>query len=304
MSAGLKKKPLVGTFVALATPFANDGSVDEEALKKLVNYVIEGGVEGVVPCGTTGEKSTLTIEEHKRVIERVIEYTAGRALVIAGTGSNDTRHAAEMARFARKAGADAGLSVVPYYNKPTQEGLVRHYLTIAERSDLPLVVYNIPSRTGTKMTAETLLRLAEKCPLVQAVKDATKDLDFAAEVIRNRPQGFRVLSGDDSGALALIAMGGDGVISVIANETPKQFSEMVRLALKGRFQRAREIFYELHELMRANFLETNPIPVKAALAMMGLIKENYRLPLCPMGEANRERLRNVLLDLHLVSPAK
>lgn len=301
MSTQLETRPLAGTFVALVTPFVEDESVDEGAIARLVEYVIEGGVEGIVPCGTTGEKSTLTTDEHKHVIERVVELVNGRVLVIAGTGSNNTRHAAEMARFARQVGADAGLSVVPYYNKPTQEGLNRHYCTIAERAELPLVVYNIPSRTGTKMTAETLLRLAEECPWVQAVKDATKDLDFAAEVLRSRPEGFRILSGDDSATLALVAMGGDGVISVIANEVPGRFSEMVRLAMAGQIERAREIFFELHPLMMANFLETNPIPVKAALAMMGLIEERYRLPLSPMSPTNRERLRSVLDDLGLLS---
>ena len=301
MSTEVETRPLAGTFVALVTPFVEDESVDEGALARLVEYAIEGGVEGIVPCGTTGEKSTLTTDEHRHVIERIVELVNGRIAVIAGTGSNDTRHAAEMARFARQVGADAGLSVVPYYNKPTQDGLFRHYCAIAERAELPLVVYNIPSRTGTKMTAETLLRLAEQCPWVQGVKDATKDLDFAAEVIRGRPEGFRVLSGDDSATLALVAMGGDGVISVIANEVPGKFSGMVRLAMAGQIEPAREIFFELHPLMMANFLETNPIPVKAALTMMGLIEERYRLPLSPMAPANRERLRRVLDDLGLLS---
>jgi 4-hydroxy-tetrahydrodipicolinate synthase len=298
-----KKPPLRGTFVALVTPFSADGSVDEAAVERMVEHVIAGSVEGIVPCGTTGEKSTLNDDEHRRMIERVIALADGRVPVIAGTGSNDTRHAAEMARFAREVGATAGLSVCPYYNKPTQEGLVRHYQAIAEHAQLPLVVYNIPSRTGTKMTAETLLRLAEECPLVSAVKDATGDLGFAAEVLRNRPEGFSVLSGDDSGTLALVAMGGDGVISVIANEVPGRFSAMVRAALDGRFDEARAIFFELLPLMNANFIETNPIPVKAVLAMMGLIGENYRLPLCPMSPANRDRLRRVAEETGLIPPS-
>jgi len=268
----------------------------------MVEHVIEGGVEGIVPCGTTGEKSTLAVEEHKRVIERVVEIVAGRVQVIAGSGSNDTRHAIEMARFARQVGADASLSEVPYYNRPTQEGLIRHYCAIAERAEIPLVVYNIPSRAGTKINADTLLRLAEMCPWVQGVKDATHDLDFTAEVLRGRPQGFRVLSGDDSATLAIIAMGGDGVISVVANEAPRYFSDMVQLALAGQFEGAREIYYRLHALMVANFLETNPIPVKAALSMMGLIEDRLRLPLIPMSSANRERLRRALADLGLIPP--
>lgn len=301
MNAQPENRPLAGTFVALVTPFTADGAVDEAALARLVEHVIEGGVEGIVPCGTTGEKSTLLDDEHRRVIERTVELTAGRALVVAGTGSNDTAHAAGMARFAREVGADAALSVVPYYNKPTQEGLIHHYCTIAEQAELPLVIYNIPSRTGTKMTVETLLRLAATCPLIHAVKDATNDIGFAAQVLRDRPAGFRHLSGDDAATLAFIAMGGDGVISVIANEVPGRFAEMVRRARSGDFESARGIFHELLPLMNANFIETNPIPVKAALAMMGLIEEQYRLPLCPMAPANRERLQRVLVDLGLIT---
>jgi len=300
MAMSQQTRPLEGTYVALVTPFAADESVDDPALARMVEHVIAGGVEGIVPCGTTGEKSTLGVEEHKRVIARVVELVAGRVQVIAGSGSNDTRHAIEMASFARRVGADAGLSEVPYYNRPTQEGLVRHFCAIAERAEIPLVVYNIPSRAGTKINADTLLRLAEVCPWVQGVKDATHDLDFTAEVLRGRPKGFRVLSGDDSATLAIVAMGGDGVISVVANEVPRPFSEMVRLALAGRFAEARNIYFELHALMVANFLETNPIPVKAALAMMGLIEDRLRLPLIPMSAAPRERLRRALSDLKLI----
>jgi len=302
MNTESQPRPFVGTYVALVTPFAADESVDDAALARMVEHVIEGGVQGIVPCGTTGEKSTLGVDEHKRVIERVVELVAGRVQVIAGSGSNDTRHAMEMTRFARQVGANASLSEVPYYNRPTQEGLIRHYCTIAEAAEIPLIVYNIPSRAGTKINADTLLRLAEMCPWVQGVKDATKDLDFTAEVLRGRPKGFRVLSGDDSATLAMIAMGGDGVISVVANEVPRQFSEMVRLALAGQLERAREIYYELLPLMMANFLETNPIPVKAALALMGLIEDRLRLPLIPMSPPNRERLRRILADLGLIPP--
>jgi len=301
MKAELEAEPLSGTLVALVTPFAEDESVDEAALARMVDHVIEGGVDGIVPCGTTGEKSTLTVDEHKRVIERVVDLVAGRVEVVAGSGSNDTRHAVEMARFAREVGADASLSEVPYYNRPTQEGLIRHFCTIAERAEIPLVIYNIPSRAGTKINADTLLRLAEMCPWVRGVKDATKDLDFTAEVLRGRPDAFRVLSGDDSATLAIVAMGGDGVISVIANEVPDRFSDMVRLAMGGQFERAREIFFELYPLLVANFLETNPIPVKAALSMMGLIGERLRLPLVSMSPGPRERLRRALAELGLLA---
>lgn len=300
MSAKSLEKPLVGSFVALVTPFKDDGAVDFEAMARLVEHVIAGGVDGLVPCGTTGEKSTLTNDEHKAVIEKVVELAGGRVPVVAGTGSNDTRHSADMAKFAKSVGSTAGLSVVPYYNKPTQEGMIRHYCEIAERSELPLVVYNIPSRTGSKMTADTLLQLADKCPLVRSVKDATGDLDFATQILRGRPAGFTHLSGDDSATLPLIAMGGDGVISVIANEMPARFSEMVHLAMEGRFADARQVFYELYPLMTANFIETNPIPLKASLAMMGLIQETYRLPLCPMAPSNREKLKQVLIEMRLI----
>ncbi|MCX8038586.1 MAG: 4-hydroxy-tetrahydrodipicolinate synthase [Candidatus Sumerlaeia bacterium] len=298
----METAPLAGNFVALVTPFTAEDRVDEAALARLVEYVIDGGVDGIVPCGTTGEKSTLTVEEHKRVIERVVELVAGRVQVIAGSGSNDTRHAIEMARFAREVGADASLSEVPYYNRPTQEGLIRHFCAIAERAEIPMIVYNIPSRAGTRINADTLLRLAHMCPWIQGVKDATKDLDFTAEVLRGRPDGFRVLSGDDSATLAMIAMGGDGVISVVANEVPDRFSEMVHAAMRNEFERAREIYFELLPLMTANFLETNPIPVKAALAMMGLIEPHIRLPLTPMSPGPREKLRQVLAALNLLPP--
>jgi 4-hydroxy-tetrahydrodipicolinate synthase len=301
MKTELEAEPLSGTLVALVTPFAEDESVDEAALARMVDHVIEGGVDGIVPCGTTGEKSTLTVDEHKRVIERVVDLVAGRVEVVAGSGSNDTRHAVEMARFAREVGADASLSEVPYYNRPTQEGLIRHFCTIAEHAEIPLVIYNIPSRAGTKINADTLLRLAEMCPWVRGVKDATRDLDFTAEVLRGRPDDFRVLSGDDSATLAIVAMGGDGVISVIANEVPDRFSDMVRLAMGGQFERAREIFFELYPLLVANFLETNPIPVKAALSMMGLIGERLRLPLVSMSPGPRERLRRALAELGLLA---
>jgi 4-hydroxy-tetrahydrodipicolinate synthase len=297
MSEHSQPRQWVGTYVALVTPFSADESVDDKALARMVEHVIAGGVAGIVPCGTTGEKSTLSVEEHKRVIERVVALVAGRVQVIAGSGSNDTRHAIEMARFARQVGADASLSEVPYYNRPTQEGLIRHFCAIGERAEIPMIVYNIPSRAGTKINADTLLRLAEMCPWVQGVKDATHDLDFTAEVLRGRPKGFRVLSGDDSATLAIVAMGGDGVISVVANEVPRRFSEMVRSALAGHLERARDIYYELHPLMVANFLETNPIPVKAGLAMMGLIEDRLRLPLIPLSPAPRERLRCALADL-------
>jgi len=294
-------KDLRGTIVALVTPFAADGSLDEPALERLIEFVLDGGVEGVLACGSTGEKSTLTVDEHKHVIERTVEIVGGRAVVLGETGSNDTHHAVEMAKFAQRAGVDAALSVVPYYNRPTQEGLRRHYLAIAEAIDIPIVVYNIPSRTGVKMTAETLLRLAAESDRIRAVKDATQDLGFTAELLRHRPEWFRVLSGDDGMTLATIAMGGDGIISVIGNETPRQFSDMTRLAMAGDFERARAIYYRLHALMTANFIETNPVPVKAVLAMMGLIEEQYRLPLCPMSAANRERLRAVVADLGLIA---
>jgi 4-hydroxy-tetrahydrodipicolinate synthase len=289
-----------GAFVALVTPFKKSGEVDKEAFCRLIEHCLAGGVAGLVPCGTTGEKATLTPAEHREVIALCVEQTAGRAAVIAGTGSNDTAHAAMMATFAREAGADAALSVTPYYNKPTQEGLYRHYSTIAAQAQIPLVVYNVPGRTSVNLAPETMIRLWDN-PLIAGLKDASGNVEYAMTLLQaGLPDGFSLLSGDDSLAVPMIALGGHGCISVIANEMPADFARLVNLALAGRMEEALTLHYKLLPLMNANFLETNPLPVKTALAMMGLIEENFRLPLCEMKAENKDKLGTILAKLNLL----
>ena len=289
-----------GAMTALVTPFDREGKVHEEHLKRLIEFQIAGGVDAIVPCGTTGEASTLEYDEHFRVCELCVRFANKRTKVIIGGGSNNTRRAIDLTRFSKKIGADAVLSVGPYYNKPTQEGHYQHFKAIAESTDIPIIIYNIPGRTGVNIEPETLLRLAE-VPNIVGVKEASGNLDQMMVILRGRPANFTVLSGDDSLSLPLIAVGGDGCISVLANEMPREFTRMIHAALENRWDEARRIHYETYALMRVNFLETNPVPVKAALAMMGLIEEVYRLPLCPMQPKNRERLQTVLRELKLIA---
>ena len=297
----MTSRPLFrGAMTALVTPFDREGKVHEEHLKRLIEFQIAGGVDAIVPCGTTGEASTLEYDEHFRVCELCVKFADKRAKVIIGGGSNNTRRAIDLTRFSKKIGADAVLSVGPYYNKPTQEGHYQHFKAIAESTDIPIIIYNIPGRTGVNIEPETLLRLAE-VPNIVGVKEASGNLDQMMVILRDRPAHFTVLSGDDSLSLPLIAVGGDGCISVLANEMPKQFTQMIHAALDNRWDEARRIHYETYSLMRVNFIETNPVPVKAALAMMGLIEEVYRLPLCPMQPKNREKLAIALRELKLIA---
>ena len=289
-----------GAMTALVTPFDREGKVHEEHLKRLIEFQIAGGVDAIVPCGTTGEASTLEYDEHFRVCELCVKFADTRAKVIIGGGSNNTRRAIDLTRFSKKIGADAVLSVGPYYNKPTQEGHYQHFKAIAESTDIPIIIYNIPGRTGVNIEPETLLRLAE-VPNIVGVKEASGNLDQMMVILRGRPANFTVLSGDDSLSLPLIAVGGDGCISVLANEMPGEFTRMIHAALDNRWDEARRIHYETYSLMRVNFVETNPVPVKAALAMMGLIEEVYRLPLCPMQPKNREKLHIALRELKLIA---
>ena len=295
----MTKQRFKGTGTALVTPFAFGGSIDEAALARLIDFQIAGGVDMIVPCGTTGEGATLEADEYERVIGLIVERVAGRVPVIAGAGCNSTQRAVKLTRTARELGVDAVLSVGPYYNKPTQAGFYEHFKAIAEADDIPVVVYNVPSRTSSNISAETMLRLAE-LPGIVAVKESSGDFDQVMEIIRNRPDGFSVLSGDDWATLVIVALGGDGVISVAANEAPDMIRAMVDAALAGDLDRARTLHYRLLPLMRANFIETNPIPVKAVLAMMGLIDERYRLPLVPMSPENKDRLKTVVEDLGLL----
>lgn len=286
------KRVFQGSLVALVTPF-RDGRVDEAKLRELVEFHVAHGTDALVPCGTTGESPTLSHEEHKRVIEVVIEAAAGRIPVVAGTGSNSTAEAIDMTVHAAKAGAAGSLQVAPYYNKPTQQGLYEHFKAIAEAAGLPLIIYNIPGRTGVNILPETLARLAE-VPHIVGVKEASGNLEQMTQVILACGPEVTVLSGDDTLTLPLMAVGGRGVISVIANFLPREPAELTHAALDGDWKRARELHLRLFPVSQAMFFETNPIPVKEAMAMLGMLRAEWRLPLCPMSEANRQRLRAVL----------
>ncbi len=298
-----KPKRFQGTGTALVTPFQPDGSLDELALRRLIDFQIRAGVEALVPMGTTGENPTLSNAEQQRIIDLVVEQANGRAKVFAGAGSNNTREVIEKARFARSAGADAALVVGPYYNKPTQDGYFRHFAAVAECVDIPVIVYNVPGRTGGNIEAGTILRLAEEIPSIVMVKEASGNFGQIMEIARNKPAHFSLLSGDDALTVPLMSVGGDGCISVVANEIPKEFSALVRHCLAGRWDAARSLHHRLLPLMNINFIESNPIPVKTALAMMGMMEEVFRLPLVPMSPGNREKLAAVLRDSGLLRQA-
>jgi 4-hydroxy-tetrahydrodipicolinate synthase len=287
-----------GAIVAIVTPFRG-GKVDEAALRRLIEEQIAGGTDGIAPCGTTGESTTLSHEEHDRVIEITVEGVGKRVPVIAGTGSNSTVEAVRLTKHAWKAGADAALIVCPYYNRPTQEGLYLHYRTIAEEVPIPIIVYNIQGRTGVNMSTETLARLAE-IPNIVGVKEASGSLKQMSDVIRLCGPDFSVLSGDDIFTLGLLAMGGQGVISVISNVVPQDMAAMVDAFAAGDLAKARSLHHRMSPLIDALFIETNPIPVKAALAMMGKIAYDLRLPLCRMAEKNEAALRKAMQDYGLI----
>jgi 4-hydroxy-tetrahydrodipicolinate synthase len=288
-----------GSIVALITPFRN-GKVDEPKLRELVEFHVSHGTDGIVACGTTGEDPGLSHDEHERVVEAIIQTAAGRIPVIVGTGSNSTAHTVEATRHAERAGAVAALVVSPYYNKPTQEGLYRHFRTVAEATALPVFVYNIQSRTAVNVETDTLVRLHRDCRNVIGVKEASGSLDQMSQVMGACGPDFIMLSGDDNLTLPLMAVGGRGVISVIANIVPRDVAEMTHAALDEDWKRARELHYRLYPLAKAAFLETNPIPIKEAMAMAGMIEPEFRMPMCRMSETNRERLRAILKPYGLV----
>ncbi len=288
-----------GSFVAMVTPFRN-GKVDEAKVRELVELHTGHGTDGLIPCGTTGESPALSHDEHRRVVELVVEAAQGRIPVIAGTGSNSTAEAIDLTRHAERAGAAGALVVNPYYNKPTQEGLYRHFRAVAESVAIPILVYNIQSRTAVNVETATLERLVRDARNVVGVKEASGSLDQMSQVVAACGPDFSVLSGDDNLTLPLLAIGGHGVISVIANIVPRETAEMVHAALDGDWKRARELHYKLFPLARAAFLETNPIPIKEAMAMASMIEPEFRLPMCRMGDANRERLRAILKSYALV----
>ena len=290
-----------GCATALVTPFKGDGAIDEVRLRGLVDRQINGGVRVLVPCGTTGESATMTEAEDQRVIAITVEVSRGRARVIAGTGSNSTAAAIEYSQRARDLGADAVLQVAPWYNKPTQEGLYAHFRSVAEAiPETPIMLYNVPGRTSSNIAAETVLRLAKDCENVVAIKEASGNLTQIMEILRERPDNFSVMSGDDAVTLPLIALGAEGIVSVASNEIPDLMSRMTELALDGNWTEARALHYRLLPLMEINFIESSPGPVKAAMAMMGLLEENFRLPLVPIQEKSRARIRAVITELGLI----
>jgi 4-hydroxy-tetrahydrodipicolinate synthase len=281
-----------GTFTALITPFRHD-EIDEPALRSLVDMQIANGISGLVPCGTTGEAATMTDSERDRVISIVIDQANGRVPVIAGTGGNDTRRTVEATQRANELGADAALVVVPYYNKPTAAGLIAHYTAVAEATDLPIILYNVPGRTGINMSAETTLRLAE-IPTVAGIKEASGSLDQVSEILGNAPDGFALLSGDDSLTVPMMSLGATGVISVASNIVPAEISRLTNACRLGDFGTAAALHHELFQLMNAMFIENNPTAVKTAAAIMGLCTEELRLPLTAMSATNRERVANAI----------
>jgi 4-hydroxy-tetrahydrodipicolinate synthase len=288
-----------GVFTALVTPFTKTGEIDEQALRRLVDFQIENGVQGLVPMGTTGESPTVSHEEHNRVIDIVIDQVGERVPVIAGAGSNSTDEAIRLSRHAKQAGAAATLQVAPYYNKPTQEGFYRHFTAIADAVDLPLIVYNIPGRSAKNIENGTMLRLAKHKNIV-SVKEASGDISQIMDLMLRKPADFSILSGDDNLVFPIMALGGSGVISVASNLIPREMTAFVEHALQGRWEQARNAHYNLLPLFKAIFIETNPIPIKAALALKGMLEETYRLPMCAMEPANREKLKAVLQELGLL----
>jgi 4-hydroxy-tetrahydrodipicolinate synthase len=293
------KKSFEGSIVAMVTPF-RDGKVDEPKIRELVEFHVKNGTDAIVPCGTTGESPTLSHGEHKRVVEVTIEAAAGRVPVIAGTGSNSTAEAIELTQHAKKAGADGVLMVCPYYNKPTQAGLIAHYKAVATAVDIPIIMYNIPGRTGVTMLTETVATLAD-LPNIVGMKEASGSLEQMTEVISVCGDRLTVVSGDDTLTLPLMAVGGKGVISVVANIVPKETAEMTRAALNGDWKRAKELHLRLFPLCKAMFYETNPIPVKTAMQLLGRLNGEVRLPLCPMSQANRDKLQKALRAYGLLS---
>ena len=294
-----------GCATALVTPFKADGAIDEERMRALIDRQINGGVKLLVPCGTTGESATMTEDEDARVINLTIDVARGRAKVIAGAGSNSTAAAIEYSKRFQAAGANAVLQVAPWYNKPTQEGLYAHFRAIAEAvPDMPIMLYNVPGRTSSNIAAQTTLRLARDCENIVAIKEASGNLTQIMEILRERPKGFAVLSGDDAMTLPLIALGAEGIVSVASNEVPDLMSRMTNLALDRKWDEARELHYRLLPLMEVNFIESSPGPVKAAMATMGLLEENFRLPLVPITEKGRARVREVLSELGVLESAK
>ncbi len=289
-------RPFRGVYTAIITPFTKSGNVDEESLQKIIEDQIQNGIDGLVPCGTTGESPTLSHQEHDRVIELTVKYTNGRVPVIAGTGSNATSEAIRLTKHAQDAGVDATLQVNPYYNKPTQKGLYLHFKAVADAVNIPVIVYNIKGRTGINVETPTLVRLMNDCENIQGVKEASGNLDQMKDVIQNRSDGFSVLSGDDNMTLSLLRAGGDGVVSVASNLIPRQMVDFVHAALDGDLDKAQGKEDRLMEFFKSLFLETNPIPIKTAMAMRGWCEETFRLPMCSFSDDAHYKTLEGILD--------
>lgn len=288
-----------GSITAIVTPFKN-GKVDENKFRDLIEFQIKNGSSGIVPCGTTGESATLSFQEHDRVIEIAIEQVNKRIQVIAGTGSNSTKEAIMLTKHAAKAGADASLQVSPYYNRPTQKGLYEHFKAIADSVGIPLMLYNISSRTGVNIEPETIARLAHDCKNIVSVKEASGNLDQMSRIRQLCPDNFDLLSGDDSLTLPVLSIGGTGIVSVVSNIVPRDLANLVSEFQKGNLQKAQEIHFKLLPLIKAVFLETNPIPVKTAMALLGMCEPDLRLPMCAMNPDNQEKLKKALRDYGLL----
>lgn len=288
-----------GSIVAIVTPFRN-GKVDEKTLRDLIEFQIKNGSNGIVPCGTTGESATLSFEEHDRVIEITIDQVKKRVSVIAGTGSNSTEEAIMLTRHAAQVGADASLQVSPYYNRPTQKGLYEHFRAIAAAVNIPIILYNIASRTGVNIEPETIAKLARDCKNIVGVKEASGSLDQMSRIKQLCPENFDLISGDDSLTLPILSIGGTGIISVVANIAPKDVADLVSEFEKGNIQKARQIHYKLLPLIKAVFLETNPIPIKTAMGLLGMCAPDLRLPMCEMSEENQEKLKKALKEYGLL----
>lgn len=292
-------KKFQGAYVALVTPFV-DGQLDEKGLADLIEFQIENGSHGIVPCGTTGESATIDFDEHKRVIDLTVKVVDGRVPVMAGTGANNTMEAIELTESARASGADAVLSVVPYYNKPCQEGMYQHFKTIAESVDIPIFLYNVPGRTVVSMQPDTVARLS-RIDNILGIKEATGSLEQITDVIRKCPEDFILLSGDDFTAMPTVLVGGKGVISVVANVHPRAMAQMIEAALAGDLMKARELHYQLYDLMKLMFCVPSPAPAKKAVELLGKIQDaSPRLPIVPMDETNLEKLKKTMLDLGLI----
>lgn len=295
---------LNGSVVALPTPFNNNGEVDYLSLNNLINFHLANNTNGILVCGTTGETPTLTSDEYSGVIKFTVNKVNGRVPVIAGTGSNSTTQTITTSKLATNLGVDAVLVVGPYYNKPTARGFYQHFANVASNVDVPILLYNVPGRTGSNIPTETVISLANKFQNIIGIKEASGDMNILMDILYRKPVGFKVFSGNDELAYPLMSLGGDGCISVVANQIPAQFSEMLSLARSGKFRASRKIHYQYLNLMNINFIESNPQPVKTALSMMGLLKENFRLPMCTMEDVNRKKIMDIMMELNLITSVK